>query len=92
MELNGDLMQARWGTHGDHGALALCPASVQECYELSALAFKYSEELRMPVFVLADEIIGHMREPLDVPERTPQAARPLPACPPEKYRDRKSVV
>jgi 2-oxoglutarate ferredoxin oxidoreductase subunit alpha len=85
MPAQADVMQARWGTHGDHGALALCPASVQECYELSALAFKYSEELRMPVFVLADEIIGHMREPLDVPERTPQAARPLPACPPEKY-------
>jgi 2-oxoglutarate ferredoxin oxidoreductase subunit alpha len=85
MPAQADVMQARWGTHGDHGALALCPASVQECFELSALAFKYAEQLRMPVFVLADEIIGHMREPLQVPDETAQAMRPLPACLPERY-------
>ncbi|MDP2871086.1 MAG: 2-oxoacid:acceptor oxidoreductase subunit alpha [Bacillota bacterium] len=85
MPAQADVMQARWGTHGDHPALALCPASVQECFELSALAFTYSEQLRMPVTVLADEIIGHLREPLEVPVGTPIASRPLPSCPPGDY-------
>ncbi|MCR4397831.1 MAG: 2-oxoacid:acceptor oxidoreductase subunit alpha [Firmicutes bacterium] len=57
-----DVMQARWGTHGDHAAIALCPCSVQECYDLTVMAFNYAERFRTPVVLLADEIVGHMRE------------------------------
>ncbi|KAF5042091.1 2-oxoglutarate oxidoreductase subunit KorA [anaerobic digester metagenome] len=58
----GDVMAARWGTHGDHSIIALSPSSVQECYDLTIRAFNLAERYRTPVFVLADEIIGHMRE------------------------------
>ncbi|MCL1974979.1 MAG: 2-oxoacid:acceptor oxidoreductase subunit alpha [Firmicutes bacterium] len=58
----GDVMQAKWGTHGDHGIIALSPSSVQECYDLTIRAFNLAELYRTPVILLADEIIGHMRE------------------------------
>lgn len=58
----GDLMQARWGTHGDHGIIALSPTSVQECYDLTIRAFNLAEKYRTPVYLLADEVVGHMRE------------------------------
>ncbi|MBP1759534.1 MAG: 2-oxoglutarate ferredoxin oxidoreductase, alpha subunit [Firmicutes bacterium] len=64
----GDVMQARWGTHGDHPIIALCPASVQECYDLTVRAFNLAEKYRIPVIVLGDEVIGHMRESLRIPE------------------------
>lgn len=63
-----DVMQARWGTHGDHPAIALAPGSVPECLTLTVAAFNLAERLRTPVFVLSDEIIGHMRERVVVPE------------------------
>jgi len=85
MPAQADVMQARWGTHGDHPSVAFCPSTVQECYELSAHAFRCAEELRLPVFVLADEVLGHMREPLEVPADVPAAPRPLPDCAPEEY-------
>ncbi len=58
----GDVMAARWGTHGDHGIIALSPSSVQECYDVTIRAFNLAEKYRTPVFVLADEVVGHMRE------------------------------
>lgn len=58
----GDVMQAKWGTHGDHGIIALSPSSVQECYDLTIKAFNYAEKYRTPVYVLADEVVGHMQE------------------------------
>ncbi len=58
----GDVLQARWGTHGDHAIIALSPSSVQECYDLTIKAFNYSEKYRTPVIILADEVVGHMRE------------------------------
>lgn len=58
----GDLMAARWGTHGDHSIIALSPSSVQDCYDLMIDAFNLSEKYRTPVIFLADEIVGHMRE------------------------------
>jgi 2-oxoglutarate ferredoxin oxidoreductase subunit alpha len=58
----GDVMQARWGTHGDHGIIALAPSSVQECYDLTIKAFNFSEKYRTPVYLIADEVVGHMRE------------------------------
>ncbi len=63
----GDVMQARWGTHGDHPIIALSPASVEEAFELTVKAFNLAEKYRTPVILLADEIIGHMREPVDLP-------------------------
>ncbi len=58
----GDLMQARWGTHGDHEMIVLAPNSSQETYELTIRAFSLSEKLRHPVILLSDEIVGHSRE------------------------------
>ncbi|MBW2477225.1 MAG: 2-oxoacid:acceptor oxidoreductase subunit alpha [Deltaproteobacteria bacterium] len=63
-----DVMQARWGTHGDHAAIALVPNSCQEIFEETVRAFNLSEKYRMPVQVLFDEIVGHMRERIVFPE------------------------
>jgi 2-oxoglutarate ferredoxin oxidoreductase subunit alpha len=64
----GDVMQARWGTHGDHETVALCPSSVREAYVLAVEAFNIAEELRTPVILLMDEIVGHLREKVVLPE------------------------
>lgn len=61
-------MQARWGTHGDHPIIALSPATVRQSFELTVTAFDLSEKFRTPVTLLTDEIIGHMREPVDLPD------------------------
>lgn len=63
-----DVMQARWGTHGDHSIIALCPASVREMYELTVRAFNLAEKYRTPVILLSDEVIGHLRENISLPE------------------------
>jgi 2-oxoglutarate ferredoxin oxidoreductase subunit alpha len=63
-----DVMQARWGTHGDHAAIALVPDSIQEIFTETVRAFNLAEKYRMPVQVLFDEIIGHMRERIVFPE------------------------
>lgn len=57
-----DIMQSRWGTHGDHASIVLTPSSVQECYELTIRAFNLSEKYRSPVVVLTDKTIAQMRE------------------------------
>ena len=64
----GDVMQARWGTHGDHPIIALCPTSVRESFDLAVKAFDLSEKYRTPVILLTDEIVGHMREPVELPD------------------------
>lgn len=64
----GDIMQARWGTHGDHPAIALCPASVQESYTLTVQAFNLSERFRTPVILLSEEVTGHSRERVILPD------------------------
>ncbi len=64
-----DVMQARWGSHGDYGCIALSPSSPQECFDLTIEAFNLSETYRQPVFVLADETIGHMTERVIIPPR-----------------------
>lgn len=64
----GDLMQARWGTHGDHTLIALSPTTVPETYELTIKAFNLAEKYRTPVILLLDEVIGHMREKVDLTE------------------------
>jgi 2-oxoglutarate ferredoxin oxidoreductase subunit alpha len=77
----GDVMQARHGTHGDHPIVALCPWSVRECFDLTVEAVNVSERLRIPVIMLMDEILGHMREAVDLPEKVElwQPTRPKPA-------------
>lgn len=66
----GDVMQARWGTHGDHPVVVLAPGNVRECFELTVKAFNIAEEYRVPVVVLSDEVIGHMREKVVLPEQS----------------------
>ena len=63
----GDVMQARWGTHGDHPIIALSPSTVEECYTLCIRAFNLSEKYRTPVVFLMDEIVGHLRESIEIP-------------------------
>lgn len=64
----GDYMQARWGTHGDHPVIAISPATVTESYMLAIRAFNLSEKYRTPVIFLMDEIVGHMREGIEIPD------------------------
>lgn len=64
----GDMQQARFGSHGDYGIIALTPSSVSEAYYLTIRAFNLAEQFRTPVILLADEIIGHLREPISLPE------------------------
>ena len=64
----GDYMQAKWGTHGDHPVIALSPATVLECYTLIIRAFNLAEKYRTPVIFLMDEIVGHMREGVELPD------------------------
>ncbi len=91
----GDVMQARWGTHGDHPIIALAPASVRESFDLTVKAFNFAEKFRTPVFVMMDEVVGHMREKVALPriERVAEGAEPpveivnreMPTVPPEWY-------
>jgi len=62
-----DMMQARWGSHGDYEIIALSPDSPQECFDLTIEAFNLSETYRVPVFVMTDECIGHMHEKVVIP-------------------------
>lgn len=63
----GDVMQARWGTHGDHSIIALSPWSVREAFDLAVKSVNYAERFRTPVILLADEIVGHLRENVEFP-------------------------
>ncbi len=64
----GDVMQARWGTHGDHPMIALSPWSVREAFDLAVRCVNYSERFRTPVILLMDEIVGHLRESVELPD------------------------
>ena len=83
----GDVMQAKWGSHGDYQIIALTPASVQEMFDQTVQAFNLSERYRTPVFVLADETVGHMREKLVIPDEKDLKLeyRKLPTVDPEEY-------
>lgn len=63
----GDVMQARWGTHGDHAIIALTASSIQDVFSMTVEAFNLAETYRTPVVLLFDEVIGHMREKLEIP-------------------------
>jgi 2-oxoglutarate ferredoxin oxidoreductase subunit alpha len=83
----GDVQQARWGTHGDHPIIALTPWSVEEYYRLTVRAFNLSEKYRTPVVLLVDEVVGHMRENVKLPpfEELEILNRVKPTVPPEWY-------
>jgi 2-oxoglutarate/2-oxoacid ferredoxin oxidoreductase subunit alpha len=63
-----DMMQVKWGSHGDYEIIALCPNSPQECFDLTITAFNQSELYRVPVFVMMDEVVGHMTEKVVIPK------------------------
>jgi 2-oxoglutarate ferredoxin oxidoreductase subunit alpha len=83
----GDVMQARWGTHGDHPIISLCPSSVSECFSLTVQAFNFSEKYRTPVILLLDEVVAHMREKVILPDSNKLEVidRVKPSVPPEWY-------
>jgi len=62
-----DMMQARWGSHGDYQIIALCPNSPQECFDLTIRAFNLAEQFRVPVLFMMDEVVGHMTEKVVIP-------------------------
>ena len=63
----GDMMQARWGSHGSYEIIALAPISPQDIFDLTILAFNLSEKYRVPVLIMADEVVGHMSEKVTMP-------------------------
>jgi 2-oxoglutarate ferredoxin oxidoreductase subunit alpha len=83
----GDMMQARWGSHGHYEIIALVPDSPQEMFDLTVLAFNLSEQYRVPVLLMADEAVGHMSEKVVIPEINSKELvnRPRPKVAPEKY-------
>ena len=82
-----DIMQVRWGRHGDQSVIALCPASVHECFTLTVQAFNFAERYRVPVILIPDEIVGHMREnvTLPLPGEIEVVDRKTPAGAPADY-------
>jgi 2-oxoglutarate ferredoxin oxidoreductase subunit alpha len=79
-----DILQARWGSHGDYGIIAYCPASPQECFDLTIRAFNAADQYRVPVFIMMDEVVGHMAERVVIPpaEEIPRYERKKPSHPP----------
>lgn len=78
----GDVMQARWGTHGDHPMIALSPWTVKETFDVTIKAVNYAERFRTPVIILLDEIVGHLRERVELPEAEDIEIYPrrMPTC------------
>ena len=83
----GDVMQTRWGTHGDHPIIVLAASTVRECFDLTVRAFNLSERFRNPVILLLDEVVAHMREKVELPPDDAIAIidRTRPKVPPEWY-------
>ncbi len=84
----GDIMQLRWGRHGDQSVIALCPATVSECFAMTVTAFNFAEKFRVPVIVAPDEIVAHMREAFSLPEPGEVAVidRKKPSGSPKDYK------
>lgn len=84
----GDMMQARWGSHGHYEIIALSPSSPQEMFDFTIRAFNLSEEYRLPVLIMADEVVGHMNERVVIPEESEIKIidRKRPSLPPERYK------
>ncbi|MDA8122509.1 MAG: 2-oxoacid:acceptor oxidoreductase subunit alpha [Deltaproteobacteria bacterium] len=83
-----DIMQCKWGTHGDHPVICLTPGYVQEIFSETVRAFNLSERYRTPVIVAFDEIIGHMREKIEIPDKGVLEVenRKRPTCSPAEYK------
>jgi 2-oxoglutarate ferredoxin oxidoreductase subunit alpha len=83
-----DMMQARWGSHGDYELIALCPQSPQEAFDLTIDAFNLSEEYRVPVLLMMDECVGHMTEKVVIPPAEEIEVRPrvLTKRPPAEFK------
>ncbi|MEZ4526414.1 MAG: 2-oxoacid:acceptor oxidoreductase subunit alpha [Desulfobacterales bacterium] len=83
-----DMMQARWGSHGDYEIIAIAPASPQEMFDLTITAFNLSEKYRTPVLIMSDEIVGHMSEKVVIPDaaKIKTVSRPKPAGKKDKFR------
>ena len=82
-----DVMQARWGSHGDYEIIAISPSSAQECFDFAIKAFNLAERWRVPVIVLMDEVVGHMWERVVIPpkEKIELISRKKPTIPPEEF-------
>jgi len=80
-----DVMQARWGTHGDHWIIAIAPAYMDEIFRGTVRAFNLAEKYRVPVIILLDEILGHMHEGYEIPDDFEIIDRAKPDVPPEEY-------
>jgi len=83
----GDVQQARWGTHGDHPIIVLSVSTTRDCFEVTVKAFNLSEKYRTPVIILSDEVVAHTREKilLPPPETLEVVDRVQPTMPPEWY-------
>jgi len=83
----GDMMQARWGSHGPYEIIAVSPSSPQEMFDFTVRAFNLSEQFRVPVMIMADEVVGHMNEKVVIPpaEEIEIVERRKPNVPPDEY-------
>ena len=92
-----DMMQVRWGSHGDYEIIALCPNSPQECFDLTVAAFNLAEQYRVPVFVMLDEVVGHMTEKVVIPPAdqinvTPRRYTTIPPSEFKAYEPKEDLV
>lgn len=85
MASQSDMMQVRWGSHGDYEPIALSPSSVQEYFDFTIKAFNLSEKYRVPVFLMTEESIGHMREKISIPNKVDLVARKEPTMSPDEF-------
>lgn len=85
---SGDVLQTKYGSHGDYEVIALAPNSPQECFDLTIAAFNLAETYRLPVLLMTDEVVGHMTEKVVIPEAgtIELAERPLSQATPDAYR------
>lgn len=90
----GDVQQARWGTHGDHPIIVLSASNVQECLDMTITAFNMAEKYRTPVILLLDEVTAHTREKIEIPNdgEFEVFSRTVPSMPPEWYKPYEETV
>ncbi|CCH47841.1 2-oxoacid:acceptor oxidoreductase subunit alpha [Pseudodesulfovibrio piezophilus] len=90
----GDVQQARWGTHGDHPIIVLSASNVQECMDMTITAFNMAEKYRTPVILLLDEVTAHTREKIEIPNEGDYEvfSRTIPSMPPEWYKPYEETV
>lgn len=90
----GDVQQARWGTHGDHPIIVLSASNVQECLDMTITAFNMAEKYRTPVILLLDEVTAHTREKIEIPNPGEYEvfSRTVPSMPPEWYKPYEETV